>query len=43
MASKDLYDLVSKTIQDGDNKISKVQIGYTVDSYKSVLSALQKI
>lgn len=42
MASKDLYDLVSKTIQDGDNKISKVQIGYTVDSYKSVLSALQK-
>lgn len=42
MASKDLYDLVSKTIQNGDNKISKVQIGYTVDSYKGVLSALQK-
>ena len=43
MASKDLYDLVSKTIQDGDSKISKVQIGYTVDSYKGVLSALKNI
>ena len=43
MSTKDLYDLVSKTTKNNESKINKVQIGYTVDSYKGVLSALKNV
>ena len=42
-SGEDLYSLVSKTTENSsENKISKVQFGYTVDSYKGVLNALQQ-
>ena len=37
---ENLYSLVSKTVSN-DTKLSKVQFGYTVDTYKGVLEALQ--
>jgi hypothetical protein len=37
---ENLYNLVSKTTT-SESKQSKVQIGYTVDTYKGVLAALQ--
>lgn len=39
----DIYDLVNKATQSQSNtKASKVQLGYTVDTYKGVLAELQK-
>lgn len=38
---ENLYNLVSKTTT-SESKQSKVQIGYTVDTYKGVLAALQQ-
>jgi hypothetical protein len=37
---ENLYNLVSKTVSN-DTKLSKVQFGYTVGTYKGVLEALQ--
>ena len=41
MAQENLYNLVNKTTS-SENRQGKVQIGYTVDTYKGVLAALQQ-
>lgn len=38
----DIYDLVNKATQ-SESKMSKVQLGYTVDTYQGVLAELQKL
>ena len=44
---EDLYSLVSKATEENSknegSKLSKVQFGYSVDSYKGVLSALKQV
>lgn len=42
MPKENLYNLVNKTTTSGDRQ-SKVQIGYTVDTYRGVLEALKQI